>query len=184
MKKTTLVLAALTLGLGVSSLQAGYPELKKCAGCHGQTFEKKALGKSKVVSNMSEDDIRKALEGYADGTYGGPMKGVMKMQVKGIKDFEDFSKKVYVTSGHEVSEGNTTVKKKVITKKTFEEKKEICGAKLEKINKLFSEAKSPKDMKKVKIEILKIAKHIEDTQKAKGLKQLMPNNFGESCPMN
>ncbi len=53
-----------------------------CAGCHGARGEKVALGKSKVIKDMSEADIVKAMLGYKDGTYGGPMKGVMTAQVK------------------------------------------------------------------------------------------------------
>ncbi len=53
-----------------------------CAGCHGAQGEKVALGKSKVIKDMSEADIVKAMLGYKDGTYGGSMKGVMAAQVK------------------------------------------------------------------------------------------------------
>ncbi len=55
-----------------------------CLGCHGQNFEKKALGVSKVVKDMSKEDIVKALEGYKNGTYGGAMKSVMAGQVKAL----------------------------------------------------------------------------------------------------
>jgi len=57
-----------------------------CAGCHGQSFEKKALGKSKVVKDLSKEDIIKALKGYKDGSYGGAMKGMMKGQVASLSD--------------------------------------------------------------------------------------------------
>jgi len=57
-----------------------------CAGCHGQNFEKKAMGVSKVVKDMSKDDIIKALKGYKDGSYGGSMKGIMKGQVAALSD--------------------------------------------------------------------------------------------------
>jgi len=57
-----------------------------CAGCHGANFEKKALGKSKVVENMTHAEIATALKGYKAGTYGGPMKGVMKGQVAKYSD--------------------------------------------------------------------------------------------------
>jgi len=53
----------------------------KCAGCHGKMGEKKALGKSKVINEMSKEDLISALNGYKDGSYGGPMKGLMKGQV-------------------------------------------------------------------------------------------------------
>ncbi len=57
-----------------------------CVGCHGQQFEKKALGKSKIVKDMSKEDIVKALKGYKDGTYGGALKGTMIGQVKALSD--------------------------------------------------------------------------------------------------
>jgi cytochrome c-type protein NapB len=60
--------------------------LAACAGCHGQHFEKHAMGKSKVVKDMSEADILVALKGYKAGTYGGAMKGLMKGQVASLSD--------------------------------------------------------------------------------------------------
>ncbi len=59
-----------------------------CQGCHGRDFSKHALGKSKVVSKMSITSIFKALKGYKDGIYGGPMKGLMKGQVAKYSDSE------------------------------------------------------------------------------------------------
>jgi len=66
-----------------------------CAGCHGANFEKVALGKSKVVKDMTKDEIVKALKGYKDGSYGGAMKGVMKGQVAKLtdKDIEEIAEK-------------------------------------------------------------------------------------------
>ncbi|SFZ99002.1 Nitrate reductase cytochrome c550-type subunit [hydrothermal vent metagenome] len=57
-----------------------------CLGCHGANFEKAALGKSKIVKDMTKEDIVKALKGYKDGTYGGAMKGLMKGQVVSLDD--------------------------------------------------------------------------------------------------
>ena len=59
---------------------------KGCVGCHGANFEKHAMGKSKVVKNMSHADIVAALKGYKAGTYGGAMKGIMKGQVTSMSD--------------------------------------------------------------------------------------------------
>jgi cytochrome c-type protein NapB len=55
--------------------------LGACKGCHGQNWEKAALGKSKIVANMTKAEVSAALVGYKNGTYGGPMAGVMKGQV-------------------------------------------------------------------------------------------------------
>jgi cytochrome c-type protein NapB len=57
-----------------------------CAGCHGANFEKKAMGVSKVVNTLTKDEIKKALHGYKDGTYGGSMKTIMKGQAGGLSD--------------------------------------------------------------------------------------------------
>jgi cytochrome c len=38
------------------------------------------------MNTMAKADIVAALNGYKDGTYGGPMKGVMKGQVAGLSD--------------------------------------------------------------------------------------------------
>ena len=57
-----------------------------CKGCHGADFEKKAMNVSKVVKEMSKEDIVKALKGYKDGSYGGAMKAIMAGQVKTLDD--------------------------------------------------------------------------------------------------
>ena len=67
-------------------LADGASAYKKCAGCHGQNGEKAALGKSKVIANMSKQEIVDSMKGYQNGTYGGPMKGLMVGQVKGLSD--------------------------------------------------------------------------------------------------
>jgi cytochrome c-type protein NapB len=68
-----------TLVLGVAAFAA--VNLGACKGCHGANFEKKALGKSKVVSDMTKAEVTAALQGYKAGTYGAAMKGLMKGQV-------------------------------------------------------------------------------------------------------
>jgi len=57
-----------------------------CKGCHGANFEKAAMGKSKIVKDMSKEDIIAAMKGYKDGSYGGAMKGMMKGQVASLDD--------------------------------------------------------------------------------------------------
>ena len=68
-----------TLLCGVAAFAA--VNLGACKGCHGANFEKKALGKSKIVANMTKQEVSDSLVGYKNGTYGGPMKGIMKGQV-------------------------------------------------------------------------------------------------------
>ena len=57
-----------------------------CVGCHGKDFEKAALGKSKIVKDMTKADIETSLKGYKDGSYGGAMKGVMKPNADKLSD--------------------------------------------------------------------------------------------------
>jgi len=92
MKKALLLAVMATMTLSAAD---GAALFNKCAACHGAKGEKHALGKSKIINTMTPDDIVKALNGYKDGTYGGPMKAVMKGQaaplseedIKAIADF-------------------------------------------------------------------------------------------------
>ena len=83
MKRTIKLLAAGSL-LAASALYGA--STAACVGCHGANFEKKAMGKSKVVKDMSKEEIVAALKGYKAGTYGGAMKGIMAGQVKSLSD--------------------------------------------------------------------------------------------------
>lgn len=58
----------------------------KCVSCHGANGEKVALGKSKIIKDMTKADFITAMKGYKDGSYGGPMKGLMKGQVTSLSD--------------------------------------------------------------------------------------------------
>ena len=58
----------------------------KCATCHGAAGEKAALGKSKIIKDMTKADFVSALKGYQDGTYGGATKGLMTAQVKDMSE--------------------------------------------------------------------------------------------------
>ncbi|MBU1667180.1 cytochrome C [bacterium] len=57
-----------------------------CKGCHGANFEKAAMGKSKIVKDMSKEEIISAMKGYKDDSYGGAMKAMMKGQVANLDD--------------------------------------------------------------------------------------------------
>ncbi len=83
-------LAILTLAAATAAtLMAadGAALYKKCAGCHGMHGEKKALGKSAVIKDMSKADILAALKGYKAGTrnvHG--MGALMKGQVASLSE--------------------------------------------------------------------------------------------------
>jgi len=82
MKKTLVTLSVVAIA-ATSTFAAN---TAACVGCHGANFEKAALGKSKVVKDMTKENIVAALKGYKDGSYGGAMKGVMKGQADKLSD--------------------------------------------------------------------------------------------------
>ncbi|GAA7475003.1 cytochrome c [Helicobacter pylori] len=57
--------------------------VKGCAACHGVKFEKKALGKSKIVNMMSEKEIEEDLMAFKNGANKNP---VMTTQAKKLSD--------------------------------------------------------------------------------------------------
>jgi len=72
--------------LGLLTVTASAFDEKGCTGCHGQNMETAAMGKAKVIKDMTKADIETALKGYKDGTYGGPMKALMAAQAKKMSD--------------------------------------------------------------------------------------------------
>ena len=80
------VLLGLALSAAVAVTASATPLFKQCVACHGAKAEKHALGKSQIIAGWPVDKIEKALHGYKNGTYGGPMKGVMKGQVAKFND--------------------------------------------------------------------------------------------------
>lgn len=83
-----IIFAALVALVSHSVAADGAALYKKCASCHGIKAEKSALGKSKIIAGMSLEENIAALKGYKDGTYGGPMKALMKGQVGSYTDEE------------------------------------------------------------------------------------------------
>ena len=77
--KVIAIASLLTPALFASNLAA-------CKGCHGAQFEKVAMNVSKVVKDMTKDEIIASLKGYQDGSYGGSMKALMRGQVAGWDD--------------------------------------------------------------------------------------------------
>ncbi len=87
MKTIKKVLLGLALIGSLTAVMAdGAALYKKCAGCHGTTGEKKALGKSAQIKGWEAKKTVAALKGYKVGTYGGAMKGLMKGQVAALDD--------------------------------------------------------------------------------------------------
>jgi cytochrome c553 len=58
----------------------------KCAACHGQKAEKKALGTSQIIKGWSVEQTVNSLKGYQNKSYGGNMKTIMIGQVANLSD--------------------------------------------------------------------------------------------------
>lgn len=93
------IVKVVTLGTLLASSSIYAASMAACAGCHGQQFEKVALGKSKIVKDMSKDDIVAALKGYKDGSYGGAMKATMTGQVANLSDDDIMAMAASIKSG-------------------------------------------------------------------------------------
>lgn len=83
MKKSLLLAALLSTAVFAAD---GAALFKKCSACHGANGEKHALGKSKIIKDMTPTEIETALHGYKNGTYGGTMKALMKGQIAAYSD--------------------------------------------------------------------------------------------------
>jgi cytochrome c553 len=82
----TLVKTIIGLSLLGATAMSADANFAKCSACHGKNAEKHALGKSQVIQGWKAEKTLAALKGYKDGTYGGPMKGVMKGQVGNLSE--------------------------------------------------------------------------------------------------
>ena len=67
---------------------AGKEAYASCGACHGKEAQKAALGKSQVIKGWSAAKVESALNGYIDGSYGGPMKAIMKGQASRLSEAE------------------------------------------------------------------------------------------------
>ena len=94
------IVKTVALGALLATTSTYAVSIAACAGCHGQHFEKSALGKSKIVKDMSLKEIVDALKGYKAGTYGDTMKKVMVDQVKNLKDSDIEAMSLLMKIGH------------------------------------------------------------------------------------
>jgi len=80
------IVKTVALGALLATTSVYAASVAQCASCHGQQFEKIAMGTSKVVKDMAEHEIVASLKAYRDGTGGGALKGIMRQQVKNLDD--------------------------------------------------------------------------------------------------
>lgn len=82
------IVAGLILASAATISMAAAPEaiFKRCVVCHGKSAEKVPPGGTVITAKLTAEEIKKALHGYKDGTYGGKMKASMIGQVKPLSN--------------------------------------------------------------------------------------------------
>ncbi len=121
-----------------------YADMDRCVSCHGVDFEKKALGVSKIVKDMSEKEIKSALDGYKRGE-GGKMKNIMIKEVNLGVDTDAMSADVYNeahTPGFEEPDSEFIFKKRRTVRTLYKLKMEIKKSKKEDLTKIANKIKS------------------------------------------
>jgi len=120
-------------------------DMDRCVSCHGVDFELKALGVSKIVKDMTEDQIRDSLNGYKVGK-GGSMKEVMMTEVNVGVDTDAMAADVYneiITPGFEEPDAEFIFKKRRTVRGLFKIKQALKKADPKKDrNKVLSQIKS------------------------------------------
>jgi len=133
---------SILFALGLASLV--YADMDRCVSCHGVDFEKKALGVSKVVKNMSEQEIKAALDGYKRGE-GGKLKDIMIKEVNLGVDTNAMAADVYNeahTPGFERPDSEFIFKKRRTVRTLHKLKKYIKDSKEEDLSKVKNKIKS------------------------------------------
>ncbi len=122
-------------------------DMDRCVSCHGVDFEKKALGVSKIVKNMTESQIKSALDGYKRGE-GGSMKDIMIKEVRVGVDTDAMSADIYheiITPGFKEPDAEFIFKKRRTVRGLFKIKKAFKNKNTEKKKhkaKIYSKIKS------------------------------------------
>jgi len=96
------IIKTVAVGALLATSSAYAVSVAACAGCHGQQFELAAMGKSKIVKDMSLKDIVNAMKGYKNGTYGDALKGMMMVQVKNLSDSDMEAISLLIKTGAKV----------------------------------------------------------------------------------
>lgn len=88
MKKLSGVFVAVcVLSMTAPAVQAsGETVYQTCVECHGADVSLSAMGKSQVIKGWPAARIVEAINGYKAGTYGGPLKALMKVQADKLDD--------------------------------------------------------------------------------------------------
>ncbi len=169
-------------------------DMDRCVSCHGVDFELKALGNSKIVKNMSEQEIKAALDGYKNGK-GGSMKELMIQEVNLGVDTDAMAADIYHesrTPGFDEPSDEYIFQKRLSVRSLHKLKNNIKKADEKSMPKIVSQIKSMAftmytyddllkenvDFKTMKANKTKLSKS-DILEKVSGVKRCVDHSFSE-----
>ncbi len=165
-----------------SAAPAGGADTTACAACHGANFEKKAMGVSKIVKDLSAEEIVTALNGYKDGSYGGGMKSIMKGQVAGFDSATIDAIAAKISGGSAPKAEEATPAKEEAKKEEAPKAEEATPAKEEapavEVNTTACAACHGKDFEKKAMGVSKIVKDLTKAEILTALKGYKDGTYG------
>jgi len=69
---------------------------QKCVSCHGVNGEKEAIGTSRAINTLSQEEVKNALTGYANDTYGGKFKNLKRGMARTLSKEDIDALSVYI----------------------------------------------------------------------------------------
>lgn len=82
------VLAVLTLSSVAFAADGAAVYAAKCVSCHGADGGETSKSGGKTLKGLKAADAQKYMDGYADGSFGGPKKAIMQAIVKKLSPDE------------------------------------------------------------------------------------------------
>jgi len=94
--KLAILLSLLSASLLIGADHGKEVYYKKCVSCHGVHGEKEAIGTSKPINTLTEEEVRRALTGYVDGSYGGKYKHLKRGMARTLSKEDIDALSVYI----------------------------------------------------------------------------------------
>lgn len=68
-----------------------------CVHCHGSDGNNRAFGRSQRIAGWDASRVEESMYAIINGTYDGPMAGIMRIKVQGLSDAEIKEVSIYVS---------------------------------------------------------------------------------------
>jgi len=78
--------------------EVGARVYKMCADCHGTDGKNIALGRGRAIAGWEPQRTIDGLKMFTDGTYQGPMAGIMKVKIEELSEEEKQQVAIYISN--------------------------------------------------------------------------------------